>query len=87
MLASATRVASTRRLASKARYFATVSDATGFKIAAADNGQSTASVSFIVKAGSRYEPKPGLAHVLRHFGFKVRFFALGVGVSDADRTL
>ncbi|GJJ09083.1 hypothetical protein Clacol_003305 [Clathrus columnatus] len=70
MLASATRAASTRRLASRARHFATVTDTSGFKIIAADNGQSTTSVSFVVKAGSRYEPKPGLAHVLRNFGFK-----------------
>lgn len=73
MLVSATRAASTRRLASRARYLATAVDATGFKVAAVDNGQATTSVSFIVKAGSRYEPKAGLAHALKNFGFKVYF--------------
>lgn len=42
-----------------------------FKIAAADNGQATASVTVVVKAGSRYETTPGAAHVLKNFAFKV----------------
>jgi hypothetical protein len=44
---------------------------TPFKIAAVDNGQSTASVTLVVKAGPRYETTPGAAHVLKNFAFKV----------------
>ena len=71
MLASAARATSTRGIASRARSFASVVDTSGFKIAAVDNGQPTSSVSFLVKAGSRYENKPGVAHALKNFGFKV----------------
>ena len=53
------------------RSFATVVDAAGVKVAAADNGEATSSVTFLVKAGSRYEPKPGVAHALKNYAFKV----------------
>ncbi|KAI0056823.1 LuxS/MPP-like metallohydrolase [Artomyces pyxidatus] len=59
------------RLARSARGFATVVDgASGVKVAALDNGQPTASVTVLLKAGSRYEQKPGVAHVLSNFAFK-----------------
>ena len=52
--------------------WATIQHASGVKIAAADHGEATSSVTVLVKAGSRYEAKPGLAHVLQNFAFKVR---------------
>jgi predicted Zn-dependent peptidase len=53
---------------------ANVSEAAGVKVLGIDNGlrPATSSVSVIVKAGSRYEPAPGVAHVLKNFVFKVR---------------
>ncbi|OJA20781.1 hypothetical protein AZE42_07017 [Rhizopogon vesiculosus] len=59
-----------RRASAFARSFATVVDSAGVKVAAVDNGQPTAAVTFLVKAGSRYEPKPGVAHALKNFAFK-----------------
>ncbi|KAF8522769.1 Metalloenzyme, LuxS/M16 peptidase-like protein [Hysterangium stoloniferum] len=70
MLVSAARATSSRSIALRARSFASVVDAAGFKVAATDNGQPTASVTLLVKAGSRYETKAGLAHALKNFGFK-----------------
>ncbi|EJF61400.1 LuxS/MPP-like metallohydrolase [Dichomitus squalens] len=66
--ASAARSAS--RIARSARKFATVVDSAGVKVAAADNGEPTTAVTFLVKAGSRYEPKPGVAHALKNYAFK-----------------
>lgn len=63
--------ATARRAARLRRNFATVVDTAGFKLAAVDNGQPTSAVTFLIKAGSRYEPKPGLSHVLKNFAFKV----------------
>jgi ubiquinol-cytochrome c reductase core subunit 2 len=69
-----------RMLASKAttaartaarRSFATVADASGVKVAAIDNGQPTSAVTFLVKGGSRFETKPGVAQALKNFAFKV----------------
>ncbi|KAI0744449.1 LuxS/MPP-like metallohydrolase [Earliella scabrosa] len=66
--ASAARSAS--RIARSARRFATVVDSAGVKVAAADNGEPTTAVTVLVKAGSRYEPKPGVAHALKNYAFK-----------------
>ena len=57
------------------RAYATVSDISGVKVAGVENGirPGTCSVTVVVKAGSRYEPKPGVAHVLKAFAFKVDF--------------
>lgn len=44
---------------------------TPFKVAAIDHGQPTTSVTVVVKAGSRYETTPGVAHLLKNFAFKV----------------
>ncbi|KAG6329508.1 hypothetical protein ID866_9581 [Astraeus odoratus] len=65
----ATRASAAKRLA---RSFATVVDtkASGVKVAAVDNGQPTTAVTVLVKAGSRYEPSPGVAHTLKNFAFK-----------------
>ncbi|EIW56375.1 ubiquinol-cytochrome C reductase complex core protein 2 [Trametes versicolor FP-101664 SS1] len=65
--ASAARAAS--RIA-RTRTFATVVDSAGVKVAAADNGEATSAVTFIVKAGSRFESKPGVAHALKNYAFK-----------------
>ena len=54
------------------RSFATVVDSAGVKVAAVDNGEATTSVTFLVKGGSRFENKPGVAHALQNFAFKVR---------------
>ena len=53
--------------------FSTV-DANGIKVAGNDEGARTSSISLIVKAGSRYEPAPGVAHVLSNSLFKVGHF-------------
>ncbi|KAG8817500.1 ubiquinol-cytochrome c reductase core subunit 1 [Serendipita sp. 401] len=50
--------------------FATAVDVGGLKVATVDNGQPSASVTVLVKAGSRYESKPGVAHFLKNFAFK-----------------
>lgn len=63
----------TRLVTASRRGFATVVDApSGFKVAAVDNGQPTSSVTVLLKAGSRYESKPGVAHILSNFAYKVR---------------
>lgn len=48
-----------------------VSDAQGVKVATRDDGGPTANLALVVKAGSRYETLPGLAHGLSNFVFKV----------------
>ncbi|KAG7092072.1 hypothetical protein E1B28_008453 [Marasmius oreades] len=62
--------ASTRNVQRIARSFATVVDSAGVKVAAVDLNQPTSSVTFLVKAGSRFEPKAGVAHGLKNFAFK-----------------
>lgn len=62
--------ASTRNASRIARSFATVVDTAGVKVAALDYGQPTSAVTFLVKAGSRFESKPGVAHALKNFAFK-----------------
>ena len=61
-----------------ARTFTTVIDAAGLKVAAIDNGQPMSAVTLLAKtppahpkAGSRFENKPGVAHALKNFAFKV----------------
>jgi ubiquinol-cytochrome c reductase core subunit 2 len=68
---SAARVSTARRVSHVVRNFATVVDTAGFKVAAIDNGQPTAAVTLLVKAGSRFETKAGVANVLKNFAFKV----------------
>ncbi|KAG8687417.1 ubiquinol-cytochrome c reductase core subunit 1 [Ceratobasidium sp. 423] len=65
MLARAGRSAAVLR-----RSFATAVDASGVSVAAVDNGQPTAAVTLLVKAGSRYETQQGTAHLLKNFAFK-----------------
>ncbi|EPS43023.1 hypothetical protein H072_2991 [Dactylellina haptotyla CBS 200.50] len=47
-----------------------VSDATGTKVVSKDTGSPTASLAVVIKAGSRYQPLPGISHALEHFAFK-----------------
>ncbi|KAJ7574845.1 Metalloenzyme, LuxS/M16 peptidase-like protein [Mycena floridula] len=67
MLAARSSRRSAQRLA---RSFATVVESSGLKVAAVDTNQPSSSVTILVKAGSRYEPKPGVAHGLKNFAFK-----------------
>lgn len=53
-----------------ARRSFTTSNAGGITTAAADDGGLTSTVTVAVKAGSRYETAPGVAHVLKNFLFK-----------------
>lgn len=70
MLAS--RASTAARQSSRiARTFSTVSDTAGVKVAAVDNGQPTAAVTFLLKAGARFETKAGVAHGLKNFAYKV----------------
>jgi len=66
----AARVSSARRASHVARKFATVVDTAGPKVAAVDSGQPTSAITFLAKAGSRFETKPGVAHALKNFAFK-----------------
>lgn len=61
--------------AAAARSYATVSEASGVKVAGIDNGQPTTTISVVVKAGSRYETRPGVAHALKNFAFKVSLWS------------
>ena len=69
MLAS--RASTVRNVQRIARSFATAVDTTGVKVVTLDYNQPTSSVTVLVKAGSRFEPKQGVANVLKNFAFKV----------------
>ena len=73
--------ASTRNASCIVRSFATVVDTAGVKVAAVDYGQPTSAVTFLVKAGSRFESKPGVAHALKNFAFKVKILICGFSLS------
>jgi ubiquinol-cytochrome c reductase core subunit 2 len=77
------RASTARRAIRAVRAFATVVDTAGVKVAAIDHGQPTSAVTFLVKAGSRFETKPGVANALKNFAFKVciaaRFSRLELG--------
>lgn len=60
-----------RNIQRLARSFATIVDTTGVKVAAIDTNQPTSSVTVLVKAGSRFESKQGVANALKNFAFKV----------------
>ncbi|CCM04093.1 uncharacterized protein FIBRA_06252 [Fibroporia radiculosa] len=66
----AARASAARSASRIARNFATVVDTAGVKVAAVDNGEPTSAVTFLVKAGSRFESKPGVAHALKGFAFR-----------------
>jgi ubiquinol-cytochrome c reductase core subunit 2 len=52
-------------------YATAVTSGSGYKLAASNFGQATASLSLVLKAGTRYETKPGVASVLKGYAFKV----------------
>jgi hypothetical protein len=52
----------------------TVSDVSGIRVVARDDGGATTGLSIVLKAGSRYATTPGLAHLLDKFAWKVRSF-------------
>ncbi|EIN05109.1 LuxS/MPP-like metallohydrolase [Punctularia strigosozonata HHB-11173 SS5] len=84
MFAASAR-SSAARSARVARNFATVVESAGVKVAAADHGQPTSSVTLLVKAGSRFDPKPGVAHTLKNFAFKSTGKRSGLGtVREAE---
>ncbi|KAK2460437.1 hypothetical protein APHAL10511_007602 [Amanita phalloides] len=66
----AARTLAVRHVRRIARGFATVVDASGVKVASIDHGQPTSAVTVFVKAGSRFQPKAGVAQALRNFAFK-----------------
>jgi ubiquinol-cytochrome c reductase core subunit 2 len=74
MLASnAARVSTAARaVASRCTFATTVNSSAGYKVAAINHAQPVAAVTVLIKAGCRFESKPGVAHVLKHFAFKVR---------------
>jgi ubiquinol-cytochrome c reductase core subunit 2 len=45
-------------------------DITGVKVAARDDGGPTTRLAIVAKAGTRYEPLPGLSVGLEEFAFK-----------------
>jgi ubiquinol-cytochrome c reductase core subunit 2 len=49
----------------------TVSEISGVKVAARDDGGPTTGLSIVLRAGSRYCPLPGVAHLLAKFAWKV----------------
>ncbi|KAJ7066734.1 Metalloenzyme, LuxS/M16 peptidase-like protein [Mycena amicta] len=52
------------------RFFATVVDNAGLKVASIESNQPTVSVTVLAKAGPRYQSKAGVAHALKNFAFK-----------------
>ncbi|GLB44452.1 putative ubiquinol-cytochrome C reductase complex core protein 2 [Lyophyllum shimeji] len=66
----AARVSTARNAQRLARSFATAVDSAGVKVAAVDRNQPTSAVTILVKAGSRFETKPGVANALKNFAFK-----------------
>ncbi|PCH43260.1 LuxS/MPP-like metallohydrolase [Wolfiporia cocos MD-104 SS10] len=66
----AARASAARSASRLARNYASVVDTAGVKVAAVDNGEPTSAVTFLVKAGSRFESKPGVAHALKGFAYK-----------------
>jgi len=66
----AARASAVRNVSRIARSFATVVDTAGFKVATIDYNQPSTAVTLLVKAASRFESKPGVAHALKNFAFK-----------------
>jgi hypothetical protein len=51
----------------------TLSEIDGIRVAARDDGGPTTGLSVVLRAGSRYCPLPGIAHLLEKFAWKVIF--------------
>ncbi len=54
-------------------------DITGVKVAARDDGGPTTRLAIVAKAGTRYEPLPGLAVGLEEFAFKAGLPSASIG--------
>ena len=67
----AVRASTSRSVQRIARTFATVVEASGVKVASVDHGQPNSAVTLLMKAGSRFQPKAGVAQALKNFAFKV----------------
>lgn len=67
---SAAPVRTALRTAAHQQRAFTTANAAGVKTAAADDGALTSTVTVAIKAGSRYESAPGVAHVLKNYLFK-----------------
>ena len=76
-----TSAVASRRLTNNSRHMAsavsssstfnfTVGDSQGIKVASRDDGRPTTSLSVVIRAGSRYEPSPGVASLLQKFAFQ-----------------
>lgn len=50
----------------------TVSDASGLKVASRDIPGPVSTLAIVSKAGTRYQPAPGLAEGLDRYAFRVR---------------
>ena len=62
-----------RSMATEARqaFSFDVREVSGIKVASRDDGRPTTSLSVVIKAGSRYESAPGVAHLLEKFAYQV----------------
>jgi ubiquinol-cytochrome c reductase core subunit 2 len=49
----------------------TLSEVGGIQVATKDDGGPTTGLSVVLRAGARYAPMPGLAHLLDKFAWKV----------------
>jgi ubiquinol-cytochrome c reductase core subunit 2 len=47
-------------------------DAAGVKFASRDYAGATTTLALVARAGTRYQPLPGLTEALQHFAFRVR---------------
>ncbi|GAA5976477.1 hypothetical protein JCM5350_001704 [Sporobolomyces pararoseus] len=63
-------VAGARSYATPSSSLFSVQDANGVKVASSETAAPTSAISLVIKAGSRYEPAPGVAHVLKNSLFK-----------------
>lgn len=78
------RALNIQRIAARRSFATVVADAAnGVKVAAVDFGQPTSGVTVLVKAGSRYQTKEGLANTLKNFAFKVCFGGCVGGVEGS----
>lgn len=68
MLSRSSAVRSTARIIGR-RAFST-QEVAGVKVVARDDSRLTSEVSVIIKAGSRYNSTPGIAHILEKFAFR-----------------
>lgn len=66
------------RVQARRGYATAIGNENGYKIAASNFGQATASLSLVLKAGTRYETKPGVASILKGYAFKVRVMTISV---------